>query len=265
MKKLPAAMVFIDFKKAFDSIHRGTLMKIPLAYGIPKKIVNLISLLYINTKAQVLVHDGLTEIFDILAGVMQGDTLAPYLFIIVIDYCMTEALSKHPDSGFTITPARSRRVKAEKIADTEFADDIALLSDSIQEVQELLNTLEVEAAKVGLQMNESKTKYLIENIESPVPIVSKAGKSIERVGDFLYFGSWISTMERDIKIRKAKAWAACHKLKTLWKSKLRRQLKIRIFIACVESVLLYGSETWSLNTRLSKMLDGCYTYAQNDT
>ena len=57
-KNLSAVMVFIDFKKAFDSVDRVTLMKILLAYGIPKKIVDLISLLYTNTRAQVITPDG---------------------------------------------------------------------------------------------------------------------------------------------------------------------------------------------------------------
>ena len=81
-KNLSAVMVFIDFRKAFDSVDRDTLMKILLAYGIPKKIVDLISLLYTNTSAQVITPDGKTEFFEILAGVLQGDTLAPYLFVI---------------------------------------------------------------------------------------------------------------------------------------------------------------------------------------
>ena len=69
---------------------------------------------------------------------------------------MTEALLKHPDPSFTSTPACSRRIKAVKIADTEFADDIptvALLVNYIQGVQELLCTVETEAAKVRLRMN----------------------------------------------------------------------------------------------------------------
>ena len=94
---LSAVMVFIDFRKAFDSVDRDTLMKILLAYGIPKKIVDLISLLYTNTSAQVITPDGKTEFFEIQAGVLQGDTLAPYLFVIVMDYCMRLALEKHPD------------------------------------------------------------------------------------------------------------------------------------------------------------------------
>ncbi len=41
-KNLTAVMLFVDFKKAFDSVHRGLLMKILLAYGIPQQIVSLI-------------------------------------------------------------------------------------------------------------------------------------------------------------------------------------------------------------------------------
>ena len=79
--------------------------------------------------------------------------------------------------------------------------------------------------------------------------------------DFVYLGAWIATTERDLRVRKAKAWAACHKLKQMWKSDLRRGLKIRLrlFVATVESILLYGYETWTLTESLKKRIDGCYT------
>ena len=57
---------------------------------------------------------------------MQGDILAPYLVIIVIDYIMS-LVTDNANHGFTITPARSRRYPAEKVTDADFADDIALL------------------------------------------------------------------------------------------------------------------------------------------
>ena len=105
-KNLKATMVFIDFKKAFDSIHRGLLMKILLAYGIPEALVSLIQKLYTGTKARVVTVDGATDLFDILAGVLQGDTLAPYLFIIVVDYIMTITMDEFDsEPGFTIKPA----------------------------------------------------------------------------------------------------------------------------------------------------------------
>ena len=50
--------------------------------------INAINFLYSNTKSTILTPDGETEHFDILAGILQGDTLAPFLFIIVIDYIM---------------------------------------------------------------------------------------------------------------------------------------------------------------------------------
>ena len=109
-KNLKATMVFIDFKKAFDSVHRGLLMKILRAYGIPDVIVRLIENVYTGTLAKVLTADGCTEVFDILAGVLQGDTLAPYLFIIVVDYIMTVTIDDDDtDAGFTLTPARSEQ------------------------------------------------------------------------------------------------------------------------------------------------------------
>ena len=181
-------------------------MKILQAYLIPQKIVDLISLLYTNTRAQVFTSDGATEFFEIVAGVLQGDTLAPYLFIIVVDYCMRLVMEKYPYSGFTVPPANSRRVKAQKIADAEFADDIALVTDTVKEGKELMREVdEVAVVVVGLRMNESKTKYLIENIECPDLIVSVGGKSIELVEDFVYLGGRIRNTEHDTLERKKKA------------------------------------------------------------
>ena len=186
-KNLPAVLTFIDFKKAFDSVHRGILMKILRAYGIPSEIVDLIERMYTGTMARVITDDGLTEIFEILAGVLQGDTLAPYLFIIVIDYVMSTIINEDENPGFTITPARSRRVKAVKLADTEFADDISLLTDTIHEAQSLLNSLEAAALVVGLRMNDTKTKFMTVNIpeDEVQDIRTNSGESLEQVDDFV--------------------------------------------------------------------------------
>ena len=68
--KLKAIITFVDFKKAFDSVHRERMFKILEAYGIPGKIVAAIRCLYKNTKAKVMSPDGETDTFDILAGVL---------------------------------------------------------------------------------------------------------------------------------------------------------------------------------------------------
>ena len=72
-KNLPEAILFVDFTKAFDSIHRGKMEQILLAYGLPKETVAAIMMLYRNT-----------QIKD--TDIVSGDTFAPYLFIICLDY-----------------------------------------------------------------------------------------------------------------------------------------------------------------------------------
>ena len=119
-------------------------MKILSAYGIPPNLLQAIKATYTGTKARVVTPDGTTDEFELLAGVLQGDTLAPFLFIIVLDYALRMATGNHEKLGFTIRPRKSRRQSAEKILDLDFADDIALMSDNIAEAQELLNRVEIE-------------------------------------------------------------------------------------------------------------------------
>lgn len=260
-KNLTCIITFIDFKKAFDSVHRGKMLKILRAYGIPEIIVEAISIMYDNTQAIVLSPDGKTEMFDILAGVLQGDTLAPFLFIVVLDYVMRKAIGDDNDQlGFTVRPRRSRRYPVEVLTDLDFADDIALLSDTLDQAQELLSRVETVAATVGLHMNSSKTKFMQYNLsDQQSGIKTSEGQYLERVEDFQYLGSWIATSNRDFNVRKAKAWDACNKMKNIWKSNLPRQLKSDLFKATVESILLYGAECWTLSKNLEQRLDGCYT------
>ena len=123
-KNLKCIITFIDFKKAFDSVHRGKMVKILKAYGIPDTIVQAINVMYSNTQAVVLSADGETDAFEILAEVLQLDTLAPYLFILVLDYVMRVAIGNDKGLlGFTVTPRKSRRHPAKVITDLDFADD----------------------------------------------------------------------------------------------------------------------------------------------
>ena len=258
---LPSVMVFIDFKKAFDTINRQQMIKILAAYGIPNRLVQAISDMYKNTRARVQTPDGLTEEFQINTGVLQGDTLAPYLFIIVLDYALRKAIGEKEEKelGLTIKPKQSGRVHAQVITDLDFADDIALLSNEIKEAQELLSRVERECAAVGLGINAKKTKYIALNNKDEEGITTLAGESLEKVEDFKYLGSWVASTEKDIRVRKALAWKALHSLNNIWRTGLSRRIKLSLFNASVESVLLYGSETWTLNQQSKHRLDGCYT------
>ena len=74
--------------------------QILLAYGQPKETVAAITILYRNTKVKVHSADGDIENFDIAAGVLQGDTLAPCLFIICLDYVPRRSIDKIREISF---------------------------------------------------------------------------------------------------------------------------------------------------------------------
>ena len=69
--------MFVDFIKAFHSVHS-------IVNGLLKE--NVIMTLYKNTKAMVHLLDGDTDFFNIVAVVLQEETLAPYMFLIYLDY-----------------------------------------------------------------------------------------------------------------------------------------------------------------------------------
>ena len=83
-KNLETTLRFVDFSKTFDSMHRGKREQILLVYDLPKETVAAIIICKMM-KVKVRSPDGDTDYFDIVADVLQGDTLAPYLFI-CLDY-----------------------------------------------------------------------------------------------------------------------------------------------------------------------------------
>ena len=114
--------------------------QILLAYGIPKETVAAITILYRNTKVKVRSPDGDTEY--IVAGVLQGDTLAPYLFIICLDYVLRSSIDKIKENDFELTKKRSRRYPAKTITDAGYADDIAVLANTLNRAETLPHSLE---------------------------------------------------------------------------------------------------------------------------
>ena len=197
-KNLPLALVFIDFSKAFDSIHRERMFKNLEAYGIPLTIIDAIKLIYEGSSAQVLTPDGETSFFDILAGIFQGDTLAPFLFIIVLDYALKEAFKlADTECGIIIEPRKGHRHPEIKIKDLAYADDIALLNKSLRLAENLLHCVEKSVMQVGLHLNASKTEIVASNIIENYEVKSSNGQSLKTVTDFKYLGAYISNSSSD--------------------------------------------------------------------
>ena len=64
-----------------------------------------------------------TDYFDIVTGVLQWDVLAPYLFIICLNYVLWTLVDLMKENGFTLTKERSRIYPAQTITDADYAVD----------------------------------------------------------------------------------------------------------------------------------------------
>ena len=214
-------------------------------------------MLYRNTKVKVRFPDGDTDYFDIVADVLQGDTLAPYLFIICIDYMLRTSIGKIKENGFKLTKERSRRYPAKTITNADYADDIALLTNAPAQAETQLHSLERAVAGIGLLVNAHKTEYMCFYQRGDISTLN--GSSLKLVDKFTYLGSSVSSTEKGVNTWLAKVWTAIDKLSVIWKSDLCDKIKWSFFQTVVVSILLYGCTTWMLTKRMEKKLDGNYT------
>ena len=180
-------------------------------------------ILYRNTKVKVRSPDGDTDYFDIIARVLQGDTLAPYLFIICLDYVLRTSIDKIKEDGFKLTKKKSRRYPAKTITGADYADDIALLANAPAQAETLLHCLERAAADIGLHVNAHKTEYMCFNQTGDISTQNVS--SLKLVDKFTYLGSSVSSTETDIDTRLTKAWTAINCLLVIWKSDLTDKMK----------------------------------------
>ena len=100
---------------------------------------------------------------------------------------------------------------------------------------------------MGLYLNESKTEYMSykksnDNIDTMI-IKTISGYILKWVDDYKYLCSFASSSEKYFNTRKGMAWSACNDLHKIWTSKLVSNIKIKVFRATIEPILLYGSET----------------------
>ena len=222
-------------------------------YGIPQLIVDAIATLYNESSAVVCVEGQTSDRFGVNTGVLQGDVLAPYLFIIVMDYVL--ANSTKGEVGIEYQQRKSSRHPARHIADLDFADDIAFIESSIDRASTLLKNLDEHAQATGLIVNCEKTEHLRLNINDTAELML-GDKTIKEVDDFKYLGSLIASTSNDVSQRIAKGWTAFWQLGKIWRaSNIGLDLKTNIFSAAVISIQLYGCESWVITPSIESQLN----------
>ena len=188
--------------------------------------------------------------------------LAPYLFIICLDYVFRTLIDKIRENGFELTKKRSRRYPAKTITDADYTDDIAILANTPDQAKTPLHSLERAAAGIGLYVNAHKTEYMCYNQTGDISTLD--GIPLKLVDKFTYLGSSFESTEKDINTRLTKAWTAINRLSIIWRSDLTDKMKHSFFQAAVASILLYGC---NLEDTLEKWyaIKFCFKLGKNAT
>ncbi|XP_052261550.1 uncharacterized protein LOC127865671 [Dreissena polymorpha] len=222
-------LVFVNFEKAFDSLHRDSLWKILRHYGIPQKLVKVIRSLYENFECRVIHNNQLTEPFKVETGVKQGCILSPLRFSMAIDWIMRRTTEgRRQGKQWTLTSL---------LDDLDYADDIGLLASRNQDIQQ--KTQQLKNTRLG----------------DPITI---NGQPLQDVDEFIYLGSKVTTdgdCAREINTRISKANQAFVMLKPIRRTtSLSMHTKLCIFKSNVLSVL-YGSECWKTTATIERKLE----------
>ena len=242
----PLYLVFIDFTKAFDSIKLPCLWKLLEQTSINKRYINLLKCTYDNSKAYNIKTDlGITRPVNILKGVKQGDVLSAILFCIVIASIIrkTDAVC---NSGYSIG--------GHLLSNLGYADDIAAVNSSSQEMQKYVNILAENAEEVGLYINISKTKCMTTNKSNDPFNIKIYGSPVQQVTEFIYLGHKLSSNNNDltaVQHRIGLGWAAFEKNKSILTSpRVPYRIKAKTYNTYILPALLYGLDcvNWKVTT-----------------
>ena len=227
----------------------SSLLRLLRHYGVPEKITSIIKNSYDGLKCRVVHRGQLTEAFQVQTGVRQGCLLSPFMFLLAIDWVMkTSTAEKRNGIQWTLWS---------QLDDLDYADDLALLSHTQQQMQEKTNIVAANSTRLGLNVHKGKTKLLKVNSNNTSPIILN-GEALEDIDHFTYLGSIINKKggtDAGVQSRVGKARTAFLQLKNIWSSRdISLKTKIKIFNSNVKSVLLYGAETWRTTVTTTKKI-----------
>ena len=100
---------------------------------------------------------------------------------------MWQAINGHEEQLYLEkTPRKSRQHPAIKVTDMLFADDVALLSEEIDQAQKVLSKLQTKAERVGLYINAKKTEFMAYKQPDDITIQTTSGELLKEVQNFKY-------------------------------------------------------------------------------
>jgi hypothetical protein len=253
---------FVDFRKAYDLVHRDLLLRCLTDLGVRGKMLGALASMY--WRAPMTVKNGATlgATFNSTRGVKQGDPLSPLLFGLFIDRFERWLAERLPDTGV--------QLGAQLVRLLLYADDLTLLASSASELQALLDALHEFSTQNSLQVNVAKCAVVVFGKSAPRPGADTpaggwtyAGEPVPLVPEFRYLG---------INFHQTRGVTACTSalrsagLRAMWgmlskcgAAGIRSvEVKVQLFDALVSPVLGYCSEVWAPTLlRLCRDPDAC--------
>ena len=241
-KGLKVYSCFVDFRKAFDSVlHTAILIKL-IKMDIHGLFYNIVKSMYSQSLLCVKVNNKVTNTFQSMVGVRQGDVLSPNLFKIFINDLPTY-LSSSQDPVY---------LNEKRLDCLMFADDVILVSSSAVGLQQKLNLLQTFCDDWCLSINVDKTKVLIFNkagrvINNHRFVIS--GNVISCTNSYKYLGILFSASGTFTPAKKQlydKAVKALYSLKrNILSLNPSIYTSLHIFDHTIKPILLYSSEIWT--------------------
>ena len=237
---------FIDYEKAFDSVEHSDLFLALRKIGINEGYVQILEDIYTDATARIHIDEDISKPFKISRGVRQGDTISPKIFTAAMEEVFKKVDMKE----------RGILIDGERLTDLRFADDVALLANSVKELEAQLNCLNKESRNVGLKMHKGKTKFMT-NFQTKESIeIDK--EPIEKVESYKYLGKEIkmeNNTREEVLIKIKAGWSCFGRNKTILCDKtIPITLRTRVFNQCVLPTMTYGAETWSTTKETEQKL-----------
>jgi hypothetical protein len=198
-RRLPTYLLFVDFSKAYDTVHLDALWAVLEMQGIPVEFIALLRDWSGKRRTRVRVNGELSEPYGMTKGVPQGDPLSCLLFNLYID-SLSRFLKSCPDlqgvssfgDGITLQHLL-------------YADDLIGLSENAAELQRLLTYIERWAAAWGMKLNTGigKTEAMLIDADNhtllPValPLTLSDGRYVQFTLRYRYLGYYLRSDLRD--------------------------------------------------------------------
>ena len=145
------SMVLVDLKNAFGSVSHQRIIWALQTFGAPEWVQHYVANLYAGVHTQMHCKTWSTEFLQVHRGVLQGDTLSPLLFLLVMQVALQALQSSCPGYGYTAADNQLHFLKC-------FADDLTIITRKPPLLQLAIQKLEQILEWLGLQIKPSKCR-----------------------------------------------------------------------------------------------------------